>query len=253
MEELINKEDLMRIDPAKDEMKEDSDDLFTDSMNFHGTICLDLPEPREAIHDSKHDKYMVPIFTSNNDSTFVGNGVIIGSYLITAAHVAKNEEENFPVLYYRYEDEFKMVSDDAVIFDGRKVKSKNGNCNDLIVYKLDGIVGDFKCSDTAVKKGTKLYASFYTYLDDGKIMFDRSVCIVDSIGPLSFDKATKWQNCYRVNNSRGFISGNSGCAFYRGDVLFGILLGGSEPGFGVYKYTVLDANYIRHILDSRQK
>jgi hypothetical protein len=249
MEELIKKEDLMQINPAKDEMKEDSNDLFTNPMDFHGTICLDLPEPREAIHHSKHDKYMVPVFTAQCMTNFVGNGVIVGSYLITAAHVAKNKEENFPILYYKYEDDFKMVSDDDVIFDGRKVKSKNGNCNDLIVYKFDGIVGGFKCNDTSVEKGTKLYTSFYTYLDNGRVVFDGNLCVVDSLGTLSLDKTTYWQNCYRVYNSRGFIQGNSGCAFYCDDVLYGILLGGSEPRYGVYKYTVLDASYIRRIIE----
>lgn len=249
MEELIKKEELMQINLAKDETKEASNDLFTNPIDFHGTICLDLPEPNEAIHNSQNNKYLVPIFTSNSISTFVGNGVIVGSYLITAAHVAKNKEENFPILYYKYEDEFRMVSDDDAIFDGRKVKSKNGNCNDLIVYKLDGIVGGFKCNDTSVERGTKLYTSFYTYLDNGRVVFDRNLCVVDSLGTLSLDKTTYWQNCYRVYNSRGFVPGNSGCAFYCDDVLYGILLGGSEPRYGVYKYTVLDASYIKHIIE----
>lgn len=249
MGELNEIAELIQINPVKEEIKGDSDDLFTDLIDSQGTVCLDLPESIETTYNLRNDKYLVPVFASKSFSSFVGNGVMVGSYLITAAHVAKSKEENFPILYYKYEDEFKMVNENDVVFDGRNVEPEDGICNDLIVFKLNGVIGSFKCNDASVEKGTKLHTSFYTYLDNGKLMFDRNLNVVDSVGTLSFDKTTKWNNCFRVYNEYGFVPGNSGCAFYLNNVLYGILLGGSEPGFGVNKYTVLEASYIRQILD----
>lgn len=78
MEEII--EELMQVDAAKDEEKEDAYSLFMDSPNFQGTIYLDLPEQVETLQNSSNDKYIVPIFTSDSMNTFVGNGVIVGTY-----------------------------------------------------------------------------------------------------------------------------------------------------------------------------
>lgn len=249
MEEQIKKEELKQVDSREEEKHNCDDDLFTDSADSQGTICLDIPEPSNAIRDLQIEKYLVPIFTSESESSFVGNGVIVGSYLITAAHVARNNEMGFSFLYYRFENGFKMVRDQDVVFDGRIVVSNNGNCNDLIIFKLEGIIGNLKCNDASIEKGTKLYSSFYSYNNDkGNIVLERNVCVVIHIGTFSLDMTTQWKNCFRVYNSHGFISGNSGCAFYKDGVLYGILLGGSDPQYRVNKYTVLDARYIKHII-----
>ena len=238
----------------KNEVEIDVDDLFTKALDIK-EIEVSPDYLCDEFHCSFYDKYLVPLYLEKNESSFVGNGVIVGSYLITAAHVAPshNKKERCPSLYYKYENEFKKVKNDYVFYDGRNTEVEVGVSNDLIIFNLDDIIGEFVCNDVPIKKGTRLYVSPYTYFEDeNKTKSKQNICVVTSIGALSFDKATIWKNCYRVYNSEGFRPGNSGCALFRKNVLYGILIVGGDIECDVRNYTILDANYINQIITNER-
>ena len=79
---------------------------------------LDVPGySEEELHHNENDKYLVPIFAKvDGEHLFRGNGVIVGSYLVTAAHVAQTElgDNNYHALWYQYEDKMLKVTDEEI-------------------------------------------------------------------------------------------------------------------------------------------
>ena len=98
---------------------ENYDDLFNESIE--GSWEFDIPGfSNEEFYDSENDKYLVSVFVKE-DATLIfrGNGVIVGSYLVTAAHVAQSkQQENYQVMWYKFEGELWKVSDENLVHDG---------------------------------------------------------------------------------------------------------------------------------------
>ena len=77
-------------------------------------------------------KYTARIFTSEYSD---GNGVVIGNYLITAAHVLGGSS-SFKVWV---DDKYFRIETSSVIFSQRPETNESGDFLDLAIYKLDDI------------------------------------------------------------------------------------------------------------------
>ncbi|MCR4848598.1 MAG: hypothetical protein K5920_07115 [Bacteroidales bacterium] len=225
-------------------------------------IPLKTSTPFEELHCAEYDKYMVPLFIVKNDDTFIGNGVIIGKYLVTAAHVSicSTCKRNIQYLYFRYEGYYVEINDSMVVFDGRcgsgKVSpDKCGNHDDLIVYELNEIYNSFKLSDNSIKPGDELANS--PFRRDGHnryiIKQDKFVCKVVALKEGRLGNQTyPWENCFRVTNEWFFSPGNSGSALFKKDVVYGILITANQDGHGPCG-TVIEAKYIKIIIDKYEQ
>lgn len=229
--------------------KENCESLFDE--NIEGSWELDIPNTsNEEFHDSENDQYLVPIFAKENDTIiFRGNGVIVGSYLVTAAHVAQTEQhENYEVIWYKYEGELLRVSDENVAHDGRNVGVIEGDNDDVIIYKLKNVIGSFVCNGEEIHESMKLLAYPYTNFDD-KLVKSGGMCKIQSLEVRSGKEDNLiWKNCFKVNYPFRCTYGNSGSAVFVKNVLYGILIERYDIGEGAFG-KVIDARYIKNIIE----
>ncbi len=229
--------------------KENYESLFDE--NIEGSWELDIPNTsNEEFHDSENDQYLVPIFAKENDTIiFRGNGVIVGSYLVTAAHVAQTEQhENYEVIWYKYEGELLRVSDENVAHDGRNVGVIEGDNDDVIIYKLKNVIGSFVCNGEEIHESMKLFAYPYTNFDD-KLVKSGGMCKIQSLEVRSGKEDNLiWKNCFKVNYPFRCTYGNSGSAVFVKNVLYGILIERYDIGEGAFG-KVIDARYIKNIIE----
>lgn len=227
--------------------KENYESLFDE--NIEESWELDIPNTsNEEFHDSENDQYLVPIFAKENDTIiFRGNGVIVGSYLVTAAHVAQTEQhENYEVIWYKYEGELLRVSDENVAHDGRNVGVIEGDNDDVIIYKLKNVIGSFVCNEEEVCEKMKVFAYPCKYID-GKVRFGGGICNISSLEVKSGKKDnTIWKNCFKVGYPFRCGFGDSGSAVFVKNNLYGILI---EMYIGGVYGKVIDARYIKKCID----
>ena len=224
-------------------------DLFSEPMKEEWELDVIDPNGIE-LFCYENTKYLVPLYAiDNNVKTFRGNGVIVGQYLITAAHVAQSEDGqvNYNKLCFPFEKKEIIVSDVNLVFDGRGVKDVDGNHNDLIIYKLSSILGGFVFNDNALTEGAKLYSWRCNRIDDG-VSFNGEVCAISSFEVKDNSGNDTWKNCFKVNFPSRIGPGNSGCGVFVKEVLYGILIEEYLYGDGAYG-KVLDARYIKHCIE----
>lgn len=230
------------------EMKS-NEDLF--DVNPIRSWKLDIPYLlNEDFHHSENDKYLVPIFAKEDEELiFRGNGVIVGSYLVTAAHVAQTEHhENYPVIWYKFEGELLKVSDENRVHDGRNVGVIDGDNDDIIIYKLENVIGSFVCNGEEIHESMKLFAYPYTNFDD-KLVKSGGMCKIQSLEVRSGKEDNLiWKNCFKVNYPFRCTYGNSGSAVFVKNVLYGILIERYDIGEGAFG-KVIDARYIKNIIE----
>ena len=227
----------------------DNEDLFNE--NFEKGWKLDIPDFfGEELHLYENDKYLVPIFAKENETLeFRGNGVIISSYLVTAAHVAQSGhgDYNYQTILYQYEDKLLEVTDENVIHDGRNVGVIDGDNDDLIIYKLKDVIGVFVCNEEEIHESMKLFAYPYTSFEC-KLVQSGGMCRIQSLEVESGrEDGLIWRNCFMVNYPFHCTYGNSGSAVFVKNVLYGILIEKHdiEGAFG----KVIDARYIKKYID----
>lgn len=213
---------------------------------------LDVPGySEEELHHNENDKYLVPIFAKvDGEHLFRGNGVIVGSYLVTAAHVAQTElgDNNYHALWYQYEDKMLKVTDEEIIHDGRNLGVIDGNNEDLIVYKLNDVIGNFVCNGEMIYDSMKLFAYPYTNFDS-KLVQSGGMCKIQSLEVRSGKEDNLiWKNCFKVNYPFRCTYGNSGSAVFVKNVLYGILIEKYNIGEGAFG-KVIDARYIKNIIE----
>lgn len=218
--------------------------------------------PQKIQYNDKCLEYLVPIFLEKDDICPQGNGVIIGSYLITAAHVAQSEDKsiNYNKLYYKHDGSIKEVNNEYLVHDGRNVNDKDGCRDDLIIYKLDKSYDFFKfCNDELRENMNLTSMPFICDKDNGIVrpFYITAYYIGQSyISKYTQEETNCYRNCYYVKcrfNDK-YINGNSGCALFVDDILYGILIAVKGYGskcnvFEIENYTVLDAKYIKECID----
>lgn len=224
-------------------------DFFSNSQNGFRYSFEDL-------HCTEYDKYLVPLFILKGDEgSFIGNGVIVDNYLLTAAHVVVCNmcKRNLNHIYYRVERDYIEVNNDMLIHDGRDpfgkvVHDMNNIHDDLIVYKLKEKYNSFKLSEEPVSLGDELAIRPYRRnLDnDDEITSDSLVCKVSALkkGRLK-NQEYDWYNCYITKNGWQEYSGNSGSALFNKETVFGILITVNRTGF---IGTAIEAKYISDVI-----
>ena len=207
----------------------------------------------EEFHHNENDKYLVPIFAKEDKIlVYRGNGVIVSSYLVTAAHVAqtKDGEINYQKIWYQFDGELLMVTNKDLVHDGRNVGVIDGDKDDLIIYKLKGIIGSFICNEEKVHESMKLFAYPYTNFD-GKLVQSGGMCKIQSLVVRSGKEKENdiiWKNCFKVNYPFRCTYGNSGSAVFVKNILYGILIEMYVKNEGAYG-KVIDARYIKKFIE----
>ena len=212
--------------------------------------------PFEELHCSECDKFLVPLFVFKGDErSFLGNGVIVDNFLITAAHVAvcSTCRRSIHRIYYRIEREYIEVNDEMLIHDGRDpygrlVHDVYNYHDDLIIYELNVKYNSFKLSDEPVQLDDEF--ALWPYERDSKnegvINPRKSVCRVTAINNGRLGKKTyDWQNCFIVENNSQIISGHSGSALFINDTVCGIIITASKRGF---VGTAIEAKYVSDVI-----
>lgn len=215
-------------------------------------IIDDSFQPKEIKCNEKCLKYLVPLFLNEDISSHNGNGVIVGNYLITAAHVArsKDKKNNYSKLYYVYEGNLKEVGDEQVIHDGRGYSDTDKIHDDLIIYKLDASYNSFRFYDEKLAD-VRFCSKVFDY-DEGK-----NKIISTPIETIYNRPNSKWNNCFDVRLGYDkYICGNSGCALFIQDVLYGIFIKikgnkctSVQEIIEIENFIILDAKYIKECID----
>ena len=162
-------------------------------------------------------KYTAKIFTSEYSD---GNGVVVGDWLITAAHIldgSKSFEVWFDDKY------FKIDTQSAVFF---KTPQPNKSCDfiDLAIYKLEGIqspIGFFKSE----LKDADLICMAWRHSVDSKM--NREVWTPFKTDAMFLDKKGNFTECMM---SDPLLQGYSGCPLFEDGDLAGILYGSGDDG-----------------------
>lgn len=241
---------------------QDYNDLFTKPNDKEVEDLLNSLDGASIAEDM-----MVPLYHKKEGNyLFIGNGVLVDKYLITAAHVAQtiDKKTNYFVLYYRIDlcsqikedcsfdiiPHFIEVNDTMVLFDGRIMPDVKDVCNDLIVYKLDVSNDYFKYNLDPIKEGTVLNTMPYSIAgkkDDVDVIerIAMNCNVLSTEADVKCDNETMhWENCFMVDCSSQLTGGNSGCAVYKNKVLYGIYLGTMGNQF-----VVLKASYIAQCIE----
>ena len=180
---------------------------------------------------------------------FRGNGVIVGSYLITAAHVAQSEDKSisYPKLYFNYEGNLKTVSDGKRLFDGRGCHLHSEYLDDIIIYELTDVHSEFELNDAPIEESLEMAAVWYNRDDDNctTVHPHNYVCKVHSLEVRHANHA--WKNCFTILNQWQIFNGNSGGAVFRNNKIYGVLSRANIVN--TFKGTAIDARYIQMKID----
>lgn len=246
------------------------EDLFDGISYDNIEIIVDLDdkvipiEPNlnfEDLHCSEHDKYCVPIYAGEKGSIFRGSGVIVGNYLITAAHVAQTapdefgRKNNYSTLYYRFEGKMIKIEDSQLVHDGRGYHLHCENYDDVIIYQLNGITSSFVLYNGRPEISLKLAAFLYNRknCDSDVVIDNKHICKVTSTEVKYEQRCIHWKNCFHITENKGnsfIVSGNSGGPVLRDGVVYGILTRDNVVGT---VGTVIDSQYIQKCIDEGEK
>ncbi len=218
----------------------------------------------EDLHDPQFDKYFVSLFADDPKTgrIYRGNGVIVGPYLITAAHVAQSEDKtiSFQKMYFRLDDELKEVCNEDIVHDGRGYDKESQIHDDLIIYKLQGIESELRLNDEPINLSLDLDAILYERSNCRSKEGKAHTCVISCLNAgfhgvkYSLGKEERidsvWENCYKVLSSDWLKDGNSGGAFFNKNIVYGILIEVPSDGQAP-SGTVLDARYIKRIINSK--
>lgn len=230
-------------------------DKIEDELVFEDlgdAVLANLDNKADNLCCSKNDKFLVPIFAHEGElKVFRGNGVIVGHYLVSAAHVAQSENEriNYDKVCFIFNNIDIFVDNNDLVFDGRTKDTIDGCNNDLIIYKLHDIVSEIVCNEEEPMVGTTMFSWRCRFLE-GEVHFNGGVCSIVSLEALVGKAFNRWRNCFNMVFSSHVGPGNSGSGVFIKDVLYGILIEAyrRHESYGI----VLDARYIKYRIDESE-
>lgn len=224
-----------------------------DSPQFNESMDEDwvLDDGHEIVDFPEGNQYIVPIFEAPHFNMHKGCGIFVGSYLITVGHVALDKNDSpLQQVYVYYKDSFIQLNDENIIYDGRGKPDKDGVHNDLLIYQASDVVSPFTLNERDIETGLILYTETFDYIKEkNKVSRSGNECRIISLQGKVLNGDGVWINCLSVNNPCVFHSGNSGSALFRRNVVYGLLIGGDCTGNNGRWYTILDARYIKTIID----
>lgn len=248
-------------------------ELFMDSLSSTCVRIADLDEngnlviQKESVgdlHCQDYDRFLVPLFAEDNDSSLIGNGAIIGHYLITAAHVAIKRNRRNPsdavlieTLFYIFEHKFHKVCTTDIAHINTNIDYDNEIHDDLAVFDIGKTYNSFKLYEKDIELGLETLSFAYNY-QLGMMEGQKNTSKIISINTNACENAqVEWKNCFRVLSKNRFNHGESGCALFRQNVLYGIFI-------RWYRYkedklerrcehVILNSKYIKEIIDKIEK
>ena len=179
-------------------------------------------------------KYTARIFTSEYVD---GNGVVVGDYLITTAHVLDGSK-SFEVWV---DDRYFKINTQSSIFFKKPEPNEKGDFLDLAIYKLEGLQSpirffngdlndvDLKCIAWKHSVDTSINKDVWT-------PFETDAMFIDKKG-----------NFIECMMSDPLIQGYSGCQLFADGKLAGILYGSGDEGRTCF---FLSAEAILKIIDT---
>lgn len=194
-------------------------------------------------------EYCVPIFVQSNNISngdFVGNGLIVGDKLITAAHVIKQRTSVF-----KFGNEFFSITNDNLIYiEDSGFDSEQQVYKDLAIIRLEEKKNDICLNRDDIVEESVVFISPYDYSHKAQQQLNR-FCTKGRVitkNYLSVETNMVWKNCIRMFFVGGLRAGNSGSAVYKDDIVYGFLLKGVDGRCD--SYCILDAKYIAEILEN---
>jgi hypothetical protein len=208
----------------------------------------------------KYEKYIVPIFTSDESKTtpsendFNGNGVIIGKHFITAAHVVKRDkttDQLFTNVWFKFDEKFYKLTNPVYFEYDKNVKAidKNTFCKlDLSIYAIDETIKS--PIDFIENQSEYLDCYYYGYSmneDNKQLNYDIA------LSPKVYAKTTERrggnpyviENCFRYDTKYPLTKGNSGGAIFHDNKFVGLLVSVAEnEQYIPIWYRCISAKYI---------
>jgi hypothetical protein len=185
--------------------------------------------------------YIVPIFYK---SEFNGSGFIVGTVLVTAAHVVISEKSSFSILYRG--QKIPIGPEKNIIFEYPKEKDKQGLNNrywDLAVYKMDNIV-----SPLVLQEPNFSEECLYQGYSDSTLQVDSYSIVLNNNAyyyPPEYDaKPIPINNCCfsQIGKCK---PGNSGGPLFQGNSVVG-MLSGEQQLHNLSWDRIIKADYILH-------
>ena len=217
----------------------------------------------------EYEKYIVPIFTSDESKTtpsendFNGNGVIIGKHFITAAHVVKRDkttDQLFTNVWFKFEEQFYKLTEPIYIRyaeDTQMMEANKVRTFDLAIYDINEFVNSpieyadeqddyLNCSYYGYSMNEKTKQLSYDVVDTMKI-YTKVVDNRNSRPPYYID------NCYEFCPEKELKHGNSGGAMFQGNKFVGLFVSiplNKENKPIIYRSRCISAKYISEIINS---
>lgn len=217
---------------------------------------LSLYDEREELDFDKGEDFIVPIHSKREKSYHCGCGVIVGNYLVTAGHVAKEKTTGALLhnIFVLFDNDFIELKDDDIVYDGRQNEDVDGIHDDLIIYRFKEVISPFCLKDDELRETLHLYTKTFDYdSSQDNLHLSGTECNVLSLQSSSSDNTNQWLNCFVVNNPSTYKEGNSGCPVYRKQNVYGILLKKKNIANCDRCYTFMKASYIaKKIRESTQ-
>lgn len=162
-------------------------------------------------------KYTFRIFTSEYVD---GNGVVVGDYLITTAHVLDGSK-SFEVWV---DDRYFKIDTQSSIFFKKPEPNEKGNFIDLAIYKLESIKSPIIFYGGDLSEG-EMTCMAWTHRIDAKTR--QEIWIPFETDAMFIDKKGNFIECMM---SDPLIQGYSGCPLFADGNLAGILYGSGDDG-----------------------
>ena len=238
----------------KKHKKIEEENLFSEN-GVQGNVTMQLADMPEELDNSSLSKYIVVFFRDENEMRWCGSGVIVGNWLITAAHVMMEKKKPLPFLFFRFENHIRRVDEKDIIYDGREELDKDSEHihHDLIVFKLSNIASPFVLNTTDFDISSHVFAR--KYMEQKKSTSQSTYKILMKKGFKNDRKlwlkkeSFEWNNCLLTTGD--FVKGDSGTPIYRENVIYGILIGRTvHPNYSLKDkiFNFLDARYIHETI-----
>ena len=224
----------------------DENDLFVMDEELENPSDLTIDDGKEDLDFEEGNEFVVSMHCTKEKSSHCGCGVIVGDYLVTAGHVAKDKttEGLLNDIFVLFRGNFVDLHKEDIVYDGRENKDVDEIHDDLIIY-LFNVQSPLCLNDDGLKEDLLLYSKYFDYDDStDRLQPFKTECNVITIQSSSLDNTIKWSNCFIVNNPSAFKEGNSGCPVYRKQDVYGILLKEKRYQNSDRCYTFLSAGYI---------
>lgn len=256
-EKEMEKEDFDELNEGQNENELFSASNDDDNTNYYPDYGASSKRETsfKDLNCPGYDKFLVPIYWDKDKSMYVGNGVIVGQYLVTVADVglSKDKKSKYENMYYgvcvdslNRKFWFEKIGNN-IVYDGREMIDENGTYDDLLIYELSDNHDAFKCNEKDLEPSLELASCCFEFSGEQRSNNDGWILPLDSATTEKSEPLRK--NCFKFRARFPYYEGKEGCALYRGNVLYGVLVKKIRYQDDLRNekrdYMALDARYIK--------